>query len=136
MILTQYHRLHLSDVNALLEHWTTRQADGKAPFRFTKAVTIPRRPEPDSAEGGPSNSTDDIREAKAQERGGDSQKEDGGGSDLNNAQEATEDLGPSRVSVFPTVIVYDIHPLVYYSVYGLTIAAFSVTRPIVLPRNK
>jgi hypothetical protein len=108
-ILRQYHSYHLSDVNALLEHWTTRQAEGKAPFRFTKAVVKPRQPEPVSGERGPSNSMDDV--GKAQELGGDSQQEDDEGPDLNNAQEASGDPGPSRVSAFPTVIAYDIIPL-------------------------
>ena len=32
--LTQYHHIRLEDANALLKHWTQRQASGEVPFRF------------------------------------------------------------------------------------------------------
>ncbi|KAI9456959.1 hypothetical protein BJY52DRAFT_1187564 [Lactarius psammicola] len=34
--LTQYHHLRLEDTNALLKHWTQRQAASEIPFRFKK----------------------------------------------------------------------------------------------------
>jgi hypothetical protein len=34
VILTQYHHIRLEDANALLKHWTQRQAAGQVPFRF------------------------------------------------------------------------------------------------------
>ena len=33
-ILTQYHHIRLDDADALLIHWTQRQADGEVPLRF------------------------------------------------------------------------------------------------------
>ena len=32
--LTQYHHIQLNDANALLQHWTQRQAAGEIPFQF------------------------------------------------------------------------------------------------------
>ena len=32
--LTQYHHIRLDDANALLQHWTQRQAAGEVPLRF------------------------------------------------------------------------------------------------------
>jgi hypothetical protein len=32
--LTQYHHIRVNDANALLQHWTQRQAAGEIPFRF------------------------------------------------------------------------------------------------------
>ena len=34
--LTQYHHLRREDADALLKHWTQRQAAGEIPFRFKK----------------------------------------------------------------------------------------------------
>src|SRR6266702_546093 len=34
VMLTQYHHIRQEDVNALLKHWTQRQAAGKIPFHF------------------------------------------------------------------------------------------------------
>jgi hypothetical protein len=34
--LAQFHHLRLDDANALLKHWTQRQAAGEIPFRFKK----------------------------------------------------------------------------------------------------
>ena len=36
--LKQYYHLRQKDVSAILEHWTGRQAAGKVPFLFRKAV--------------------------------------------------------------------------------------------------
>jgi len=38
MALKQYYHLRQEDVNAILEHWTQRKADGEVPFLFKKAV--------------------------------------------------------------------------------------------------
>ena len=36
--LKQFHHLHQEDVNAILGHWTQRQADGKVPFLFREVA--------------------------------------------------------------------------------------------------
>lgn len=36
--LKQYYHLRQDDVNAMLDHWAQRQADGKVPLRFKKAA--------------------------------------------------------------------------------------------------
>jgi hypothetical protein len=36
--LEQYYHLRQDDVNAMLKHWTERQAAGEVPFRFKKEV--------------------------------------------------------------------------------------------------
>ena len=38
MALKQYYHLRQKDVSDILEHWTRRQAAGKVPLRFLKAV--------------------------------------------------------------------------------------------------
>ena len=38
MALKQYYHLRQKDVSAILEHWMGRQAAGKVPFLFRKAV--------------------------------------------------------------------------------------------------
>lgn len=93
IILKQYHHLRSSTVNALLEHWTTRQAAGQRTFRFKRAVPVIRPPE----EPVPASLQDDIDEAQEQRSNG--------GGDLN------KDPGPSTVNAFPAPIVNDVHPL-------------------------
>ena len=41
--LTQYYHLRQEDVNAILKHWTWRQAAGKVPLRFKKAAKTIRQ---------------------------------------------------------------------------------------------
>ena len=36
--LKQYYHLRQDDVNAILDHWTRRQAAGKVPFHFRKGL--------------------------------------------------------------------------------------------------
>lgn len=50
VILTQYYHLRQEDVNAILEHWTRRQAAGKVPFRFRKVAKAIRQQERNSEE--------------------------------------------------------------------------------------
>jgi len=38
VVIKQFHHIRQDDVNTLLEHWTSRQAAGKVPLRFKKAV--------------------------------------------------------------------------------------------------
>ena len=96
IILKQYHHLRSSTVNALLQHWTTRQAAGQPPFRFKKAVSVIRPPEEPVSNGlGPGNGQYNIDKAQGSNGGGD----------------FNEDPGPSTVSAFPVPIVNDFHPL-------------------------
>lgn len=41
--LTQYHHIRLDDANALLQHWTQRQAAGEIPLRFKNNFKADRR---------------------------------------------------------------------------------------------
>ena len=42
-MLRQFHHIRQEEANALLEHWTQRQAAGEAPLRFRKvAKAIPQ----------------------------------------------------------------------------------------------
>src|SRR6266404_1847421 len=49
--LTQYHHIRARDVNALLQHWTARQAAGETPFRFKKVVDTSQKCNGDSIRG-------------------------------------------------------------------------------------
>ena len=71
--LTQYHHIQVNDANALLQHWTQRQAAGEIPFRFknnfkgnrpslrasedgdASTSVVPR----DQSKGGPQNDQED-----------------------------------------------------------------------------
>jgi hypothetical protein len=41
--LDQYYHLVQDDVNAMLKHWTERQAAGEVPFQFKKEVKVARK---------------------------------------------------------------------------------------------
>jgi hypothetical protein len=41
--LEQYYHLRQDDVNAMLKHWTERQAAGEVPFQFKKEVEAARK---------------------------------------------------------------------------------------------
>lgn len=43
VFLKQYYHLRQADVNAMLEHWTQRQAASKIPFLFRKAIRAIRK---------------------------------------------------------------------------------------------
>jgi hypothetical protein len=109
--LTQFHHIRLSDANALLQHWTARQAAGQIAFRFKKVDNTSRQPNPAptaggaSADIGPGNREQDLDGIKkVQAHGGDNDSQgDGEGSDANNVQagkNAAEDPGLSKVSEF------------------------------------
>lgn len=40
---SQFHHMHLEDLNSLLQHWTQRQAAGDIPFRFKKLDRLGKR---------------------------------------------------------------------------------------------
>jgi hypothetical protein len=108
--LTQYHHLCLSDANALLQHWMTRQVAGQIAFCFKKVIKTSRQLKSASTAGGvsanigPSNREEDpdgIKKAQAQ--GGDSDSQgDGEGNHAQAGNNAAKDPGPSAVSWFPT----------------------------------
>lgn len=78
--LTQYHHIRVSDANALLQHWTARQAAGEIPFRFEKAVGTSRQGDRVSVSG---DSPDNVEDARGEDldsvgtRNGPSQGGDG-----------------------------------------------------------
>ena len=80
VILKQYHHYRSSTTNALLKHWTTRQAAGLVPFRFTKAVTLSQR----SEEPGP-DVTGNAQEQGASGGADLQESPDPGASNVNNA---------------------------------------------------
>jgi hypothetical protein len=100
IILKQYHHLRSSTVNALLEHWTTRQAAGQRPFRFKRAVPVIRPPEePVFDHMGPANWQDDIDEAQEQRS--------------NESGDLNEHPGLSTVSACLVLIVIDVHSYLF-----------------------
>ncbi|KAF8256592.1 hypothetical protein EI94DRAFT_1821722 [Lactarius quietus] len=110
--LTQYHHIQLGDANALLQHWTTRQATGLIPFRFKKVANTAQQSEPalrcrevprNISHGNRENDPDGIQ--AAQEQGSEHDHNfqgDGEDSDGNDAQgggNAADNLGPSTHSL-------------------------------------
>lgn len=106
--LTQYHHIRISEANALLQHWTTRQVAGQIAFRFKNVIKTSRQSKPAATAGGVSaprnreKTLDGLKKAQTQGDDGDSQG-DSKGSDDNDAQaghNAAEYPGPSTVSEF------------------------------------
>ncbi|KAF8260220.1 hypothetical protein EI94DRAFT_1706471 [Lactarius quietus] len=110
--LMQYHHIRLGDANALLQHWTTRQAAGQIPFHFKDVAKTSQHSEPALRRGGVSaNISHGNREEDpdgiqgAQEQGSEHDNNFQGGdkrSDNNDAQgggNAADDLGPSTHSL-------------------------------------
>ncbi|KAF8259614.1 hypothetical protein EI94DRAFT_1813057 [Lactarius quietus] len=110
--LTQYHHICLGDANALLQHWTTRQAAGQIPFHFKDVAKTSQHSEPALRCGGVSanishgNGEEDPDGIQgAQEQGSEHDNNFQGGdkrSDNNDTQgggNAADDLGPSLHSL-------------------------------------
>ena len=76
--LRQYYHLSRDEVDAILKHWTRRQAAGKVPFRFRKVARAARRDE------------DASEESNADAR-----------SDMGPGEEAEEDMQVDDVSQAP-----------------------------------
>lgn len=94
MTLRQYYHLRRDDVNALLDHWTQRQAAGKVPLRFrkeAKAILQKKRASGDNdsdVEMGPCEEAEDDPNDNddTQERGYAELQGDGGGNALTEAE--------------------------------------------------
>ncbi|KAF8266489.1 hypothetical protein EI94DRAFT_1803004 [Lactarius quietus] len=108
----KYHHIRLGDANALLQHWTTRQAAGQIPFRFKDVAKTSQHSEPalrcgrvsaNISHGNREEDPDGIQ--GAQEQGSEHDNNFQGGdkhSDNNDAQgggNAANDLGPSMHSL-------------------------------------
>jgi hypothetical protein len=84
--LTQCHHMHKEDVNAVLKHWTDRQAAGEIPFRFKNNPMANKRGKQSSADVNtptPADPTEkseeDRRDAGSnQEQGSDGEDQGGG----------------------------------------------------------
>ncbi|KAH9009917.1 hypothetical protein EDB83DRAFT_2530998 [Lactarius deliciosus] len=93
--LTQFHHIRLGDANALLKHWTTRQAAGQTPFRFKKGDKNSRRSK--AADIGTDNGDEaDLNGIKNVQPEEDDSESQGGGKDSAAEDGAAEDPGPSR----------------------------------------
>lgn len=79
--IAQFHHIRVDNVNAILKHWTQRQAAGAIPFRFRKVDKADRLSRRSSGEDNASTGggTSDIHGNKAQDSDGEFQG-DGGGS--------------------------------------------------------
>lgn len=94
MTLKQYYHLRRDDVNAILNHWMQRQADGKVPLTFKKAANTLQQNRRASEENGSDAEMEPGEEAEEDlQDNGDSQAQvdaasqgDGGSNDL--AEEA------------------------------------------------
>ena len=78
VVIKQFHHIRLDDLNALLEHWTSRQAAGKVPLRFTKAVNGIRQ------DKGTSEGTDDDADAEPDDNDNDDNDNDDNDNDNND----------------------------------------------------
>lgn len=84
----QYYHIRQNDANAMLEHWTRRQAAGKVPLRFKMAAkaTRPNNPTPEESDADADMVPGEEAEEDLQEDGGsgaqgDGASQGGGGSD-------------------------------------------------------
>jgi hypothetical protein len=79
-IISQYHHTRLEDANALLQHWTQRQAAGEIPFRFKKVGKADHQSKPSSGEDNASTGVGPSHIHGNQEQGSDGDQGDGEGS--------------------------------------------------------
>lgn len=89
--LTQYHHIRLGDANALLQHWTTRQAAGEIGCRFKKVDKTSRQSRGDVS---PGEHQGGIKKVQGDEDSASSEEKSSG-------DEAAADPGPSNVSDLP-----------------------------------
>jgi hypothetical protein len=114
--LTQYHHIRLEDANALLEHWTQRQAAGEISFRFRKIEKANRDGKRESAEVGASVGMDqrdlsngdpqDAREDREQDI---SHQRDCAGLE-NGGPDLEDESGVCCPSFFVTANIYILFP--------------------------
>jgi hypothetical protein len=93
--LTQFHHIRIQDANALLKHWTQRQAAGEVPFRFRTNVPDIRgkRASADVITPTPAGQTDqpegdDQGAGRVQERESDSDDRDDGDDATGNVSDS------------------------------------------------
>ncbi|KAI9445921.1 hypothetical protein H4582DRAFT_2069242 [Lactarius indigo] len=101
IVLTQYHHIRHGDADALLKHWTTRQAARQVPFRFKKGDKPSRQS--NTAEIGPGNGEeeglDGIRNEQPQGSDGESQGygKDSAAEEAREGDADAEDPGPRKL---------------------------------------
>lgn len=78
LILEQFHHLRQDDVNAMLNHWTERQAAGEVPFQFKK-VNAARKNKRTLEESDADTDTESGEEAGEDPQSGDDNQERGNG---------------------------------------------------------
>ena len=103
IILTQYHHIRSGDANALLQHWTARQAAGEIPFRFKKTADTSQQRTRTSVRGDSpgsdsSGSAENGREGDTDGTGS-GQAQGGNGEFQGDGEESEAESGPSEVSI-------------------------------------
>src|SRR6266404_9957960 len=101
--LTQYHHIPTGDANALLQHWTARQAAREIPFRFKKTADTSQQRTGTSVRGD-SPGSDSSGSAKNGREGdtdgtGSGQAQGGNGKFQGDGEESEAKSGPSEVSI-------------------------------------
>jgi len=74
--LKQFYHIPKASANAILEHWTQRQADGKVPLKFKKAAKVIRERQRTSGEDS-DNDAGSGKEAEEEPRSDDDGHSDG-----------------------------------------------------------
>jgi hypothetical protein len=94
--LTQYHHIRRQDANAILEHWTRRQAAGKVPFQFRKVGKAIQKHKPASEESDADAGMGPSEEAEEDPQGDDDSQVWGGGAPQVNTNGSTELAHPGQ----------------------------------------
>lgn len=102
-MLTQYHHIRLEDANALLRHWTQRQAAGEIPFRFNKVDKADRQRkgasgEDNSSTGVPPRDQGNVQEDQEPDRESQGDGEDSAGDMRDEERQGDAAGSPTSVS--------------------------------------
>jgi hypothetical protein len=93
--LEQFHHIRREDASAILKHWTSRQAAGKAPLRFNKLDKAAQRGKQVSAAADMGLSDQEDGESQRGDRGG------LGGEESRDKDQGDAAGSPSTVSCLP-----------------------------------
>jgi hypothetical protein len=103
--LSQHHHIRLEDADALLKHWTQRQAAGQIPFRFKDALKVNRAGKRNSTDANGATSVGATDRSGGDQRDAEENQEQGsdGESPGDSSQQVPESTRNQRnVSFLPT----------------------------------
>jgi hypothetical protein len=94
--LKQYYHLRQNDVNAILDHWTKRQADGKVPLSFKKEAKAIQQKKRTSEENSSDAEMGEEAEGDLQDNGDSQARGDAASQVDGGSNDSTEEAHPGQ----------------------------------------